>query len=61
MTGPVGAGMAHWLCVGLAVLLDAASWVRSPSEEKFSSRGDFSLGINMGSDSIPPKLLQMKV
>ena len=27
----------------------------------FSGRGDFSLGVNMGSDSIPPKLFQMRV
>ena len=24
-----GAGIAQWLCVGLAVMLDAASWVQS--------------------------------
>ena len=41
---------------GLAVLLDAASWVRS-SEENFSCRRDFSLGVDMGSDSIPSKTL----
>ena len=40
-----GAGIAHWLCVGLAVLLDAASWVRSSSGENFSGRGDFSLEL----------------
>ena len=27
----------------------------------FSGRGDFSLGVNMGSDSIPPKLFRMRV
>ena len=47
----MGAGIAHWL----AVLLNEASWVRSSSEEKFSGRGDFSLGVNMGSDLFPPK------
>ena len=26
------------------------------SGENFSRRGDFSVGVNMGSDSIPPKL-----
>ena len=26
-----------------------------------SSRGDFSLGVNMGSDYIPPKLFRMRV
>ena len=29
--------------------------------ENFSGRGDFSLGVNMGSDSIPSKLLQIRV
>ena len=28
-----------------------------PSLGKFSGRGDFSLGFNMGSNSIPPKIL----
>ena len=39
----------------LAVLLDAASCVRSSTGENFfffSGRGDFSLGVSMGSDSI---------
>ena len=45
----------------VAVLLDAASRVRYSSEENFSGRGDFSLGVNMGSDSIPPKLFWMRV
>ena len=27
----------------------------------FSGRGDISLGVNMGSNSIPPKLLRMRV
>ena len=49
--------MACWKCVGLTVLFDAASWVRFSSEENVSSRGDFSLGVNMGSDSIPQKTL----
>ena len=42
--------------VGLALLLHAVSWVQCSCEEKFSGRGDFCLGVNMGSDSIPPKL-----
>ena len=54
------AGIAPWWCVGLTVLLDAASWVRSSSEENCSRRGDFPLGANMGSDSIPPKLFWMR-
>ena len=39
-------------------------WARGPQCRrfdpplgKFSSRGDFSLGVNMGSNSIPPKTL----
>ena len=55
-----GAGIAQ-LVVGPDVLLDAVSWVRSSSEEIFSGRGDFSIGVNMGSDSIPPKLFRMRV
>ena len=27
----------------------------------FCSRDDFSLGVNMGSDSVPPKLFRMRV
>ena len=58
-----GAGTACWYCFGFAVLLDAASWVQSSSEseENFSGRGDFYLGVNLGSDSIPPKLFWMRV
>ena len=51
-----GAGIARWWCVGLANLLDAASWVRSSSGENFSGRKDFPLGVSMSSDSNPPKL-----
>ena len=47
--------------VGLAVLRDAVSWVRPSSEENYSGRGDFSLGVTMGSDSIPLKLSWMRV
>ena len=39
-------------------------WARCPQRRgfdpplgKFSGRGDFSLGVNMGSNSIPPKTL----
>ena len=56
----LGAGIARWWCVGLAVLLDAASWVRSSSEENFSNKWDFSLGVitpTSRSDSIPQKTL----
>ena len=56
-----GAGIACWWCVRLAVLLDAASWVQSSSGENFSGRGDFSLGVIVGSDSIAPKLFRMTV
>ena len=51
------AGTARWWCVGLAVLLDAASWVPSSFDENFSVRGDFALGVDTGSDSVPPKTL----
>ena len=57
----VGAGIARWQCVGLAVMLDVPLWVRSSSEENFPSRGDFSLRVNMGSDSIHQKLLEYKL
>ena len=53
------AGVAGWLSIGLTVLLNAASWVPSSSKENFSGRGDFFLGVNMGSDSIPLKLFWM--
>ena len=43
-----GVGIAQWKCVGLPVLRDAASWVRSSSEESFSSRGDFFPWIEHG-------------
>ena len=56
-----GTRTARWWCVGHAVLLDAASWVRSSCMENFSGRGDFPLGVNTGSDSIPPKLFWMRV
>ena len=49
------------LCIGLAVLLDAVSWAPSSSEENFSSRGDSSLRVNMGSDSTPQTLFRMRV
>ena len=32
-----------------------------PPGRFFSSRGDFSLGVNIGSDSIPQKLFRMRV
>ena len=56
-----GGGIAHWQWVGLTVLLDAASWVQSSSGENFSGRGDFSLGVDMDSDSVPPQLFRMRV
>ena len=52
-----GAGVARWKCIWLAVLLDAESWVWSSSGENFSGWGNFSFGVNMGSDSIPSKTL----
>ena len=54
-------GWNSLLVVCWAALLDAASWVRSSSEEKFSNKGDFSLGVSMGSDSIPLELFRMRV
>ena len=39
----------------LAVLLDAASWVRSSSGENVSGGEDFPFGVNIGSDAIPHK------
>ena len=46
------------------VLLVGSVWARCPQRRgfdpslgKFSSRGGFSLGVNMGSNSIPPKTL----
>ena len=52
-----GEGEGGWnnllvVCCGLTVLLDLVSRVRS----SFSGRRDFSLGADLGSDSIPPKL-----
>ena len=48
-----GAGIAHWYV-----------WARCPQRcrfnpplGKFSGRGDFSLGVNMGSNSIPKNTL----
>ena len=54
------AGTARWLFVGLPVLLDAASSVPTSSRIFFSGREDFSLGVNMGSDSIPHNLFRMR-
>ena len=51
---PPGGRITLLACVGLTV---AVLWVRSSSEDN----GDFSLGVNMVSDSIPPKLFQMRV
>ena len=42
--------------LGSLSCFDAASPVLSSSGENFSGRGDFSLGVNIGSDSIPPTL-----
>ena len=49
----VGAEIARWYCLSS---LSTALRVRSSSGE-FFGRGDFSLGVNMGSNSIPPKTL----
>ena len=34
-------------------MIDAASWVQFSFEENLSGRGDFSLGVNVGSDYPP--------
>ena len=47
----LGAGIAQLVVLGLAV------HSVDPSLGTFSGRGDFSLGVNMGSNSIPPKTL----
>ena len=45
-----------------------SAWARCPQRRgfdpplgTFSGRGNFSLGFNMGSNSIPPKLFRMRV
>ena len=35
--------------------------IRPPLGRIFPAEGIFSLGVNMGSDSIPPKLFQMRI
>ena len=49
-----GAGIAQLVVLGLAVHSVAGF---DPPLGTFSGRGDFSLGVNMGSNSIPPKTL----
>ena len=48
-----GAGIAQLVVLGLAVQCRGFD----PPLGTFSGRGDFSLGVNMGSNSIPPKTL----
>ena len=50
-----------WEPEQLVVLLDAASRIRFSSEPNFSGKREFSLGVNMGSDSTPPKLFWVRV
>ena len=52
-----GARIAHWYCVGLAVLLDAASWVRSSSGENFYAKGSFLLELTWALTPSPPNFL----
>ena len=49
-----GAGIAQLVVLGLAVHSVAGSILLWGT---FSGTGDFSLGVNMGSNSIPPKTL----
>ena len=49
----IGAEIAQLVVLGLAVHSVAGSILLGT----FSGRGDFSLGVNMGSNSIPPKTL----
>ena len=51
--------LSQW-CVGLAVSADVVSRVQ-PSSEPPVTVGDFSLGVNLGSDSIPPRPFWMRV
>ena len=54
-----GAEIAQLVLLGLAVHSVAGF---DPPLGTFSGRGDFSLGVNMGSNSIPPKkLFRMRV
>ena len=52
-----GAGIAQLVVLGLAATVSRVRY----SSGDISGRGDFSLGVNMGSNSIPPKLLRMRV
>ena len=47
------AGVAQLVVFGLAVCPQRRGF--DPPLGKFSGRGDFSLGVNVGSNSIPPK------
>ena len=49
-----GAGIVQLVVLGLAVHT-AQRRGFDPPLGTFSGRGDFSLGVNMGSNSIPPK------
>ena len=63
-----GGGGRGWEQSGAGIAELVVCWGRCPAccsvvdsvllwGEFFSGRGDFSLGVNMGSDSIPPKTL----
>ena len=43
------------VCLACCLLLDEASWVPSSSGENFCGRVNLSLGVNVGSNSIPPQ------
>ena len=66
-TGKQPVSTASWLCIvrclsGGRNSSVGSAWARCPQchgfdppQGTFSGRGDFSLGVNMGSNSIPPK------
>ena len=56
------AGIAHWWCVlsSLSCVMQHRGF-NPPLRRNFSGRGDFSLGVDVGSDSIAPKLFWMRV
>ena len=56
-----GAGIARGSVLGSLSCLVRRRGFDIPLGRIFSGRGDFSLGVDMGSDSIPSKLFQMEV
>ena len=61
-------GPSHTSSLGGRNSAVGSAWARCPQRRgfdpplgTFSGRGDFSLGVNMGSNSIPQKLFRMRV